>query len=71
MTKNGVNKKTKEIIAAMDLRWVCIDIANGYSEHFVDFVRDYFKFLEAGRLTLDVTINYIALETNTSAYILN
>ena len=24
---------------------------------FVDFVRDYFKFLEAGRLTLDVTID--------------
>ena len=38
---------------------------------FVDFVRDYFKFLEAGRLTLDVTVNYIAQETNTSAYILN
>ena len=38
---------------------------------FVDFVRDYFKFLEAGRLTLDVTVNYIAQETKTSAYILN
>jgi hypothetical protein len=43
------------------------------SDHpiFVDFVRDYFKFLEAGRLTLDVTVNYISLETTTSAYILN
>ena len=38
---------------------------------FVDFVKDYFSFLEAGRLTLDVTINYIAQETKTSAYILN
>ena len=38
---------------------------------FVDFVKDYFSFLEAGRLTLDVTVNYIAQETNTSAYILN
>ena len=34
---------------------------------FVDFVRDYFKFLEAGRLTLDVTVNYITQETTTSA----
>ncbi len=38
-------KKTKEIIAAMDLRWICIDIANGYSEHFVDFVREVRKDL--------------------------
>ena len=29
----------KEIIQSHDLKWVCIDIANGYSEHFVDFVR--------------------------------
>jgi len=38
---------------------------------FVNFVKDYFSFLEAGRLTLDVTVNYIAQETTTSAYILN
>ena len=38
---------------------------------FVDFVKDYFSFLEAGRLTLTQTINYIAQETNTSAYILD
>jgi len=38
---------------------------------FVDFVKDYFSFLEAGRLTLDITVNYIAQETKTSAYILN
>lgn len=29
----------KEIIATNNLSWICIDIANGYSEHFVDFVR--------------------------------
>ena len=29
----------KGIIKALKLKWVCIDIANGYSEHFVDFVR--------------------------------
>ena len=38
---------------------------------FVDFLKDYFSFLEAGRLTLTQTINYIAQETTTSAYILN
>ena len=34
---------------------------------FVDFVKDYFSFLEAGRLTLDITVNYIAQETKTAA----
>ena len=38
---------------------------------FVDFVKDYFSFLEAGRLTVSQTINYVALETNTSAYIID
>ena len=37
---------------------------------FVDFVRDYFKFLEAGRLTLNTTINYIAQETTSSQYLI-
>ena len=32
-------EKTKEIIVSNSLGWICIDIANGYSEHFVDFVR--------------------------------
>ena len=32
-------EKAKEIIATNALHWICIDIANGYSEHFVDFVR--------------------------------
>ena len=39
----GTNKneyeKTKYIINKHKLSWICIDIANGYSEHFVDFVR--------------------------------
>ena len=26
---------------------------------FVDFVKDYFQFLEAGRITLSTTINYV------------
>jgi hypothetical protein len=38
---------------------------------FVNFVKDYFSFLEAGRLTLTQTINYITLETNTSTYVID
>jgi len=38
---------------------------------FVNFVKDYFQFLEAGRLTLTSTVNYVSLETNTVAFILN
>ena len=32
-------EKTREVIDTNGLSWICIDIANGYSEHFVDFVR--------------------------------
>ena len=32
-------KRAKQIIDKHELDWICIDIANGYSEHFVDFVR--------------------------------
>tara|TARA_X000000950_G_scaffold272772_2_gene355758 strand:+ start:669 stop:1754 length:1086 start_codon:yes stop_codon:yes gene_type:complete len=39
----GTNKeeydKAKQVIATNNLNWICIDIANGYSKHFVDFVR--------------------------------
>ena len=38
---------------------------------FVKFVQDYFEFLEAGRLTLTTTVNYVSLETNTVAYIID
>ena len=54
-------QKAKEIIATCNLNWICIDIANGYSEHFVDFVRkvrgDYPKLnIIAGNVvTADMT----------------
>jgi len=61
----GTNKeeyeKAREAIATCNLNWVCIDIANGYSEHFVDFVRkvrsDYPKLnIIAGNVvTADMT----------------
>ena len=33
----------KKIIEDFKLQWVCIDIANGYSEHFTDFVKNVRK----------------------------
>jgi GMP reductase len=39
----GTNKAeyelVKEIVRSNNLKWICIDIANGYSEHFTDFVK--------------------------------
>jgi len=32
-------EKAKESIQTNSLKWICIDIANGYSEHFTDFVK--------------------------------
>jgi GMP reductase len=32
-------KKVQKIIVTHNLSWICIDIANGYSEHFVDFIK--------------------------------
>lgn len=54
-------KKAQEVIATCNLKWICIDIANGYSEHFVEFVRkvrsDYPKMnIIAGNVvTADMT----------------
>ena len=39
-TNRAEYEKTKEVVKTNGLSWVCIDIANGYSEHFVDFVRE-------------------------------
>lgn len=40
-TGEGDLKKLKAILDAVpDLKYICVDVANGYSEHFVQFVRD-------------------------------
>lgn len=40
-TGTGDLKKLKEILDAVpDIKYICVDVANGYSEHFVQFVRD-------------------------------
>jgi hypothetical protein len=43
------------------------------SDHpvFVEFLKDYYKFLEAGELTISTTVTYVTLETNTSSYVLD
>ena len=43
------------------------------SDHslFVKFLKDYYQFLEAGRITLSTTINYVRLETTTVSYVLD
>ena len=43
------------------------------SDHslFVKFLKDYYQYLEAGRLTLTATVNYISLETTTVSYVLS
>lgn len=37
---------------------------------FSSFVRDYYKFLEAGRISYEVDPEYLTLELNSSAYVL-
>ena len=37
---------------------------------FVNFLKDYYKFLEAGLLTISTTTDYVALETSLSSYVL-
>ncbi|XP_045191423.2 GMP reductase 2-like [Mercenaria mercenaria] len=40
-TGSGDLKKLKEILDAVPgVKYICVDVANGYSEHFVQFVRD-------------------------------
>ena len=40
----GDMKKLSDIIEVVpDIKFICLDVANGYSEHFVQFVRDVRK----------------------------
>jgi len=42
------------------------------SDHpiFVNFLRQYYQFMEAGQITYTATVNYVTLETTTVAYVL-
>lgn len=37
--KGDFEKLSKILNAVPDVKFVCLDVANGYSEHFVEFVR--------------------------------
>ncbi|CAF3189028.1 unnamed protein product, partial [Rotaria sp. Silwood2] len=39
MTENDLKKLRDVINAIPELEYICVDVANGYSEHFVEFVR--------------------------------
>ena len=39
MTKD-VEKTTSILGSIPEIRAICLDVANGYSEHFVEFVKD-------------------------------
>ena len=43
------------------------------SDHpiFVEFLKDYYKFLEAGELTISTTVAYVTLETDSTSYVLD
>ena len=47
------------------------DFVQADHSKFVSFVRDYYKFLEAGELILTATMDYIVQETNSTNYILD
>lgn len=56
-TGDGDLKKLKQILEAIpELKYICVDVANGYSEHFVQFVRDCRK--EFPQHTIMVSFNY-------------
>ena len=67
MAKNESTLKTKisPLIEGQSPDFVQADHAV-----FIKFVRDYYKFLEAGELILSGTINNLAQETDSSNYIL-
>ena len=38
---------------------------------FVNFLKQYYRFLEAGQLTYEVVNSYVRFETTTTAYVLD
>ena len=39
MTENDLTKLRAILEAIPDIAYICLDVANGYSEHFVEFVK--------------------------------
>lgn len=50
--------KMKQIVEVVpEVEYICVDVANGYSEHFVQFVRDVRK--DFPKHTIIVSMNYL------------
>ena len=63
--KNILNNKLSSLIEGQVPDFVQAD-----HPLFVNFLKDYYKFLEAGLLTISTTTDYVALETSSSSYVL-
>lgn len=50
--------KMKQIVEVVpEVEYICVDVANGYSEHFVQFLRDVRK--DFPKHTIIVSMNYL------------
>ncbi len=67
MSKNDIKLTTKvsSLISGQAPDFVRTD-----HSLFLKFLKDYYKFLEAGRLTITATVDYVKQETVTTNYIL-
>jgi len=59
-------QQIKQIITSKEIEWICIDIANGYSEHFADFV----KIVRADFPTLNIIAGNVVTADMTQELIL-
>lgn len=58
-TGAGDLQKLKEILDAVpDIKYICVDVANGYSEHFVQFVRDCRKEFPKHTIMVSTTVSW-------------
>ena len=69
MSKNDSKLLTK--VSSLIPRNQVPDFVETDHSLFVKFLKDYYQFLEDGRITLSTTINYVTLETTTVSYVLN
>ena len=66
MSKSIFDKKLSPILSDLLPEFVRAD-----HQQFVKFLRDYFKYLEAGELTISGTINYLKQETLSDNFVLD
>jgi GMP reductase len=55
----GDLEKLKQILAAIpEIEYICLDVANGYSEHFVEFVKQVHAEFPKHTIMVGVNKNY-------------